>query len=118
MAQFWIDEDTPDEVRAMELESWVDVLGDATPDELRQAWAEYQRSGPRSEAGRLARPDAGALYRTINKARATAALTRPAPRDRQLAAPPRVTPEKAAEIMAQVGFRPKAFPGVGEGRDD
>lgn len=119
LGAFWVDEDTPDEVRAMELQGWLKVLDAYTADDVSDAWAEYQRSGPRSEAGRLARPDAGALYRIIVKARANAAIAtrRPAPPEQQLPPPPRVTAAQALKIIKDVGFRVKRFPEVGEGSD-
>lgn len=68
LTQFW-QEDVSAPVRAMELEGWVDVLEDLTEDEVRNAWAAYQRSGPRSEKGALYRPDAGAIRKLADEAR-------------------------------------------------
>lgn len=87
------------------------MLGGVSVDELRRAWAEYQTTGPRSQSGRLARPDAGALYGRIIAARVTAAIINSPPRV-QIAAPapePRMSGARAAEILAEVGFRPKEF---------
>lgn len=69
LGQFWQDNETPDAVRALEIESWCDVLENCSHTEIRKAWAEYQKTGPRSKARRLARPDAGALYDLILRAR-------------------------------------------------
>lgn len=106
-------------MRGLELKNWTDVLVEFSPDEVGKAWIEYQKSGPRSEAGRLSRPDAGALYRIITKARANAAIAtrRPAPPEQQLPPPPRVTAAQALKIIKDVGFRVKRFPEVGEGGD-
>lgn len=68
---FWENTES-DAVRAMEIEAWVAVLGKMSHDEIRAAWAEYQKTGPRTQAGRLYRPDAGALYRIIMAERAMA----------------------------------------------
>ena len=38
-------------------------------DEIRAAWVEYQRNGPRSAKGVLIRPDPGALWQIIRTAR-------------------------------------------------
>jgi hypothetical protein len=100
---FWRD-DTPDAVRAMEIEGWIDALENCSHSEIRDAWATYQRHGPRSQSGRLVRPDAGALYRLIADAR-------PKPRLVSLPAP---DPEpdrkplplaKRIAISREVGFR-------------
>jgi hypothetical protein len=64
LAEFWRDRDEPDAQRALQIEVWMDVLEPFTQAEIRAAWAEYNRSGPRSERGQLLRPDPGAL-RTI-----------------------------------------------------
>jgi len=69
LGQFWNDENTPDAVQAMELEGWMDVLENCSHSEIRKAWATYQRTGPRTQAGKLYKPDAGALYQIILRAR-------------------------------------------------
>ena len=123
LSGFWRDAGDPEEGSSMELSDWMDALVGVSADELRTAWAEYQRSGPRSSSGRLARPDPGALYRIAIKARATAAIINPPPRV-QIGAPPpapRMSKERMAEIMAETGYKdmpaPKAFPEVGDGHD-
>lgn len=68
LSQFWRD-DEPDAVRAIVLEGWIDVLESASHDEIRMAWADYQRNGPRSSSGRLLRPDPGALWTLIRERR-------------------------------------------------
>lgn len=71
LSGFWENADS-DAARAMEVEAWVDVLGKLPHSEIRAAWAEYQKTGPRTQAGRLYRPDAGALYRIIMRERVKA----------------------------------------------
>ena len=124
LSQFWT-EDSPDELRAVELEGWLDVLDGVSTDELRAAWAEYQRNGPRSESRRLARPDAGAIYLIVTRARRDQRISNPPPRV-QLPAPPpepRMSPERMAEIMQAVGYHgngiiePKRFPRMGDGHE-
>lgn len=69
LGQFWRNDDTPDAVRALEIEGWMDVLENCSHTEIREAWAAYQKNGARTERGRLYKPDAGALYRIIIAAR-------------------------------------------------
>ena len=105
LGQFWRDDDTPDAVRAVELEGWMDVLENCSHSEIRKAWANYQRSGPRTQSGKLYKPDAGALYRLIINDRPKPAPVRQPEEKRD----PPCSPEAAAEIMEKAGFRPKLF---------
>ena len=109
LSVFWEDK-APDAVKAIEVEGWMDVLQNCSQSEIREAWADYQRDGDnRSARGRLVKPDAGALYRIILR-------KRPKPKLVETPEEPREPPcsfERAAEIMQQVGFRPKGF---GEGK--
>lgn len=124
LGQFWTD-DTPDDLRAIEMEGWLDVLRGISTHELRAAWADYQTTGPRSASGRLARPDAGALYQRAMKARANAMIIDKAHRLPPPEPPPRerVTDEARAAIMRDVWgrdgaaptFTPKSMPAIGEG---
>jgi hypothetical protein len=114
LGQFWRDDATSDAVRALEIEGWMDVLENCSHSEIRAAWTEYQKVGPRSAAGRLAKPDAGALYRLILKARPKPKLVQP--QDEEARVP--CSPEKAEEILREAGlagFGVKRFPKVGEG---
>lgn len=104
LGQFWQDNDSPDAVRALEIEGWCDVLEPCTQDEIRRGWANYQISGPRTSTGRLYKPDAGAILALIWGARHREALARP---QRPASAPeeePRiaVTPEQREQIMRDV----------------
>lgn len=114
LGQFWHDAQTPDAVQAIELEGWMDVLENCSHSEIRAAWTEYQKVGPRSAAGRLAKPDAGALYRLILKARPKPQLVKPQQDDERVPC----SPEKAEEILREAGlagFGFKRFPKTGEG---
>jgi hypothetical protein len=103
LGQFWRDDETPDLVRTLEIEGWIDVLENCSHSEIRTAWATYQKTGPRTERGRLYKPDAGALYRIILDSRPKPQLVsrevQPEP-ERQ-----RITKERAKEIMAEVEAR-------------
>jgi hypothetical protein len=111
LGQFWRDDATPDAVQALELEGWMDVLENCSHSEIRKAWATYQKTGPRTQSGKLYKPDAGALYRIIHAAR-------PKPRvvsqQKQERTEPRVTAEAAQDILKSVGFNVNKFGGVGE----
>lgn len=99
LATFWRD-DTADVVRACEIQGWIDALETCSHGEVRAAWADYQRSGPRSGNGRLLKPDAGALWRIIIAARPK---PKPAPMIvRQEPERPRISPDRARAIMAEV----------------
>lgn len=106
--QFWHDTETPETVKALEIEGWIDVLENCSHSEIRDAWRDYQLDpANRTARGRLAKPDAGAL-------RAIAYAKRPKPHIVSQPEPerdPPCTPEAAAEIMAQAGFAPRKFGG-------
>lgn len=98
LGQFWRDDNAPDAIRALELEGWMDVLEPCSHSELREAWAVYQRTGPRTEKGRLLKPDAGALYRIVMRRRPKPPAPRPAP-----APPKRMTGEEAKAVLKSAG---------------
>lgn len=116
LGQFWRDDSTSDAVQALELEGWMDVLESCSHSEIRNAWASYQRSGPRTQTGKLYKPDAGALYKIIwhsrprpqagPDARSMTAEERKAHEERRSKAR-EINPERKAEadrIMAEAGF--------------
>jgi len=123
LSQFWRDDETPDAVRALEIEGWIDVLESCSHSELRAAWAKYQRTGPRTQAGKLYKPDAGAIWHLV-------VGSRPKP---QIVAPPparaepkqRISADRARQICEETGFKfnehggvmdlSKPFPKTGEG---
>ena len=112
LGQFWRDEDTPEAMQVLELEGWMDVLEPLTEDEIRRAWVEYQRTGPRTARGALRRPDAGALYRIAMTWRAELTANERILRDRAEReaeraeeaerAAHRISPERALEILQSV----------------
>lgn len=107
LGQFWRD-DEADAIRALQIEGYVDVLQHVSHPELRDAWADYQRSGPRSSKGRLLRPDAGALYALVVRARRRNAPLRPA-QEPASACQGHAPRKDAAEILAEIGFNVKRF---------
>jgi hypothetical protein len=94
---FWRDDDGPAK-RALVLEGWADVLQGFTESEIRKAWAEYQKTGPRAKSGRLMKPDAGAIYRIAYAARPRPAPEPPAPEPERK----RVSPERAQEMTDEL----------------
>ena len=98
----------PDVVKTYEVEGWMDVLQNCSESEIREAWADYQRDDQnRSARGRLAKPDAGALLRIILRKRPKPKLVETPEEPRE----PPCSPKRAAEIMQEIGFRPKRFGG-------
>lgn len=108
LGQFWRDDATPDAVRALEIEGWMDVLENCSHSEIRKAWATYQRTGPRTASGKLYKPDAGALWKIVQS-------MRPKPKPVETKPEPqreRVTAEAAQEILSRAGFKVNKFGGV------
>lgn len=101
---FWVSDRTPDAVQAIEIEGWLDVLEGLTEDEVRTAWSNYQKSGPRTDRNVLKRPDPGALYDMAMRHREF--LARQAPRQ---APPPEPEREISAEEKARVDAVVKGF---------
>lgn len=108
LGQFWRADDTPDAVRAVEIEGWMDVLENSSHTEIRTAWAKYQKTGPRTASGKLYKPDAGALYLLITAARPRPKIVsdrRPATREEneaiheELERSREVNPERAAQAQ-------------------
>jgi predicted RNA binding protein YcfA (HicA-like mRNA interferase family) len=110
LGQFWHDADTPDAVKAIEIEGWMDVLENCSHSEIRDAWRDYQiDSKNRTARGRLAKPDAGALRAIILRKRPKPELVKvPEPEP----SGPRVTKEQAAKILEEAGFKPRKFGGA------
>jgi hypothetical protein len=117
--QFWR-EDEGDAEKAFMFQSWMDVLQGCTLDEMRAAWADYQRTGPRTAAGKLYRPDPGALWLRIDKAReperlAKALAAREVDLQAAKAGTQRLTDERRAEIIREVcgdGETPQCLAGI------
>lgn len=102
LGQFWNDGATPEAEQVLELEGWIDVLEGLSEMEFRKSWAEYQRSGPRTQAGKLYKPDAGALYAIAMDSRPKVRIvpepTTPEPERIQ------ATAEQRQAIMKEVNF--------------
>ena len=73
---FWFNDETPDAEQAIQIEGWIDTLAPCTEDEIRDAWADYQRNGPRTARSVLIRPDPGAIWLIISKERNNRALVK------------------------------------------
>ena len=71
LRQFWQDVNSADAVEAVELSLWLDILQECSNPELFKAWATYSKDTKNRNAntGRLHKPDAGALYTLVQKAR-------------------------------------------------
>lgn len=83
---------------------WMDALQDYPLDEVRAACREAVKARPNHT------PNEGHVLAEILKARAAfVQMNRPAPKPEPQRERP--SPERAAEIMAEIGFRPKAFGG-------
>jgi hypothetical protein len=103
LGQFWQDSDTPDAVKAVELEGWMDVLENCTHSEIRAAWRDYQcDDSNRSARGRLVKPDAGALRKIILRKRPKPQLVQPEPEQEEPRE--RVTAASAQRILEEAGM--------------
>ncbi|WP_226552961.1 hypothetical protein [Celeribacter naphthalenivorans] len=113
LRQFWRDYATPASEQVLELEGWADVLESASEGEIRRAWAEYQRTGPRTQNGVLRKPDAGAIWAIVRKSRPMPKIVKDQDEDR-----PRnhIDAETRANILTECGFGHvvKRFPKVGD----
>ena len=101
LLNFWREDGVSDVVRICEIQGWIDMLETCSHSEVRAAWTEYQRYGPRNSMGRLLKPDAGALWQIVMKSRPR---PKPAPIMPRIAEAPRIrmTAERAAEIIREV----------------
>ncbi|WP_152615715.1 hypothetical protein [Leisingera sp. ANG-M1] len=82
----------------------MDVLENCSHSEIRDAWRHYQTDPEnRSARGRLGKPDAGAIRSFILRKRPKPQLVQPEPEEPKA---PRVTAERASDIMREVGFDP------------
>lgn len=88
-------------VDAVELDDWRAALEDWPIDDVRRHLRQWVAANPNK------RPNYGHIAQSLElkRGREWAASQPPAPEPVR----PRVTPEAAAEIMAQAGFRPKTF---------
>lgn len=98
-------EDDPAEMTAAIARDWADVLEGLPREAIHKAAIQYQRDEPRRK------PTPGAIY-----ALARAMMPKPQIVAAATQEPERTpcSPERAAEIMAEAGFRVKKFGGVDE----
>lgn len=102
LSHYWR-EDDPSELNEAMGRDWADILEGMPQDAIAKACMAYLRSEPRRK------PSPGAIY-----ALAREYLPRPVIVPRPIAPEPerqRMTAERAAEIMAEAGYRPKKFGG-------
>lgn len=100
LSHYWR-EDDPSEMDAALARDWCDILEGMTQDATHRACQAYLRSEPRRK------PTPGAIYELAFGFMPRPVVVRSAPEDR----PVRVTAERAAEIMVEVGLRPRKFGG-------
>lgn len=73
----------------------MDVLESCSHSEIRRAWATYQRNGPRTQSGKLYKPDAGAIWKIVIEGR-------PKPKIVPTAPPPEREPGISLEEKARI----------------
>jgi hypothetical protein len=86
---------------------WVEVLQGFPRDVLQQAAMRYLRDEPNRK------PTPGAMYQLALGLMPMPKVVHRAPVD-EPQTEPKMTAERAAEVMREVGFRPRAFPTAGE----
>lgn len=101
LGQFWVEVDRDEALETLEIEGWQDVLENCSHSEIRMAWATYQKTGPRTESGKLCKPDAGALYRIVMANKPKPKL---APKPAEKPRGERATPEEMAAIRKKYEF--------------
>lgn len=105
LSHYWR-EDDPSELNEAMGRDWADILEGMPQDAIAKACMAYLRSEPRRK------PSPGAIY-----ALAREYLPRPVVVPRPIAPEPerkKMTAERAAEIMAEAGYRPKKFGGLSD----
>ena len=104
LGHYWR-EDDPSELNESMGRDWADILEGLPQDAISRACMAYLRNEPRRK------PSPGAIY-----ALAREMMPRPTvvPKTQQEAPRERMSAERAAEIMAEVGFRPQRFGGADE----
>ena len=104
LGHYWR-EDDPSELNESMGRDWADILEGLPQDAISRACMAYLRNEPRRK------PSPGAIY-----ALAREMMLRPTvvPKTQQEAPRERMSAERAAEIMAEVGFRPQRFGGADE----
>lgn len=108
MEGYWKNNLAP-ELKAAVMADWSDELEDWTIDQVRWGLRQWRRENPRSK------PNPGDVLSILKEQRGKtemaklAALPRPEPERREP-----VTPERASQILAEVGFRPRRIEGATE----
>lgn len=108
LGTFWQEANRDDVVEALEVEGWMDVLQNCSHSEIRAAWADYQKSGPRTARGSLCKPDAGAIYHLILSKRPRPRVVMPAP----VAQPEPMTRERYLEVCEELGIQMSEHGGI------
>jgi hypothetical protein len=107
LCHYWR-EDDPSELNEAIARDWADTLEGLPQEAIAKACTAYLRQEPRRK------PTPGAIY-----AMARDFIPRPvvvaSAQVAEVQRPPRVSAERAAEILAEAGFRPKKFGGENEG---
>ena len=98
LSHYWRDDD-PVELTAAIGADWADVLEGLPQEFIQRACIQYQREEPRRK------PTPGAIYEMARAMMPKPALVRQPEEKRD----PPCSPEAAAEIMEEAGFRPKRF---------
>jgi hypothetical protein len=86
---------------------WADVLEGLPRDAIQRACLRYMREEPSR------RPTPGAIYALARAEMPRPQIVRSTPMPEASQAP-RVTAERAAQIMAEAGFRPRKFGGASD----
>ena len=100
LSHYWR-EDDPSAMDAALARDWCDILEGMTQDAIGKACMAYLRDEPRRK------PAPGAIYALAREYTPRPAVVPRQPEPER----ERMTAERAAEIMAEVGFRPKKFTG-------
>lgn len=96
-----------DEVRAAQLAWWCDELQEWTLEQVVWALRRWNRDNPR------VRPTPGDIVAVCKKERGRKMAARLPKPEENVGPVQRVTRERAAEILAEVGFKPKRMEGEG-----
>lgn len=102
LGHYWR-EDDPAEMNEAMGRDWADILEGMPPDAVSKACMAYLRTEPRRK------PTPGAIYALARECMPKPVIVHRA--ELIEPKPPRVTAERANELMAEAGFRPKRFGG-------
>lgn len=103
LGHYWR-EDDPAELNEAFGRDWADILEGIPQDALAKACTAYLRNEPRRK------PTPGAIYALARSFIPAPVIVHRAPESEPVKE--RLTAERAAEIMAEVGFRPQRFGGT------